>query len=76
MTIGHDVTIAAGTRLRDTIVLDGSDIKAHACIINSIVGWRGHIGTWSRVEGSDSPTFEQTILGKLNDPRLSILGAI
>jgi NDP-sugar pyrophosphorylase family protein len=85
VSIGPGVTIAAGVRIRDSIVLGSASIGEHAYVCHSIVGWNSSIGTWARVEGTpndpnpDKPFAKMENLplfgahGKLN-PAITILG--
>lgn len=43
--------IGAGARVAHSIVLDGAEIKDHACVLHSVVGWKSTVGQWSRLEG-------------------------
>lgn len=52
VSVGSNVVIGAGARVRETILLDGAELKDHCCILYSIIGWNCSIGVWSRVEGS------------------------
>lgn len=52
VSVGSNVVIGAGARVRETILLDGAELKDHCCILYSIIGWNCSIGMWSRVEGS------------------------
>lgn len=52
VSVGCNVVIGAGARVRETILLDGAELKDHCCILYSIIGWNCSIGVWSRVEGS------------------------
>jgi len=61
VTIAKNVKIGIGCRIRNSIILDGAEIKDHACIINSIVGWNSIIGQWCRIEGAVE---KPTILGE------------
>jgi mannose-1-phosphate guanylyltransferase len=51
VTIGANVKIGSGVRISHSIILDGAEIKDHACISYSILGWDSIIGQWTRVEG-------------------------
>lgn len=51
VVIGPNVIIGDGVRLNSCVILDGTHIRDHAWIINSIIGWRSTIGRWTRVEG-------------------------
>ncbi|KAA8588320.1 hypothetical protein FQN60_001514 [Etheostoma spectabile] len=48
------VTIGAGVRVRESIILHGATLQDHCCVLNSIVGWDSTIGKWARVEGTPS----------------------
>lgn len=48
--IGKNVKILAGARVRNSTVLDGSLLKEHAFVADSIVGWNNKIGRWARLE--------------------------
>ncbi|KPP67337.1 mannose-1-phosphate guanyltransferase alpha-A-like [Scleropages formosus] len=48
------VTIGAGVRVRESIILHGATLQDHSCVLNSIVGWDSTIGRWARVEGTPS----------------------
>ena len=50
--IGPGVVVGAGARIRESIVLDRAELGKHCCILHSIVGWKGFIGAWARVEGT------------------------
>ncbi|KAK7183665.1 hypothetical protein DPSP01_009549 [Paraphaeosphaeria sporulosa] len=55
VSIGARSIIGAGVRVKETIVLDDSEIKHDACVMYSIVGWHSKIGAWARVEGTPTP---------------------
>ena len=38
-------------RLSRCILLDGCTVRAHAVVVDSILGWRSTVGAWTRVEG-------------------------
>jgi len=52
VSIGPNVRIGPGVRVKNSIVLDNVHLKAHCCILNSIIGWYSIVGEWSRVEGT------------------------
>ncbi|RXN28081.1 mannose-1-phosphate guanyltransferase alpha isoform X1 [Labeo rohita] len=54
VSIGTGVTIGAGVRVRESIILHGATLQDHSCVLNSIVGWGSTIGKWARVEGTPS----------------------
>lgn len=51
VSIGANVVIAPGVRVRESIVLDGARLERHSCVLYSVVGWNCRVGAWSRVEG-------------------------
>jgi len=52
VTISSGVIIGKGVRVKNSIVLDASELKDHSCILNSIIGWHCVVGEWARVEGT------------------------
>lgn len=52
MSIGKNVVIGKGVHVKDSIILDGVQIKDFSCVLYSIVGWGSKIGSWCRVEGT------------------------
>jgi mannose-1-phosphate guanylyltransferase len=85
VSIGRNVTVGAGARVRESILLDGASVADHACIVYSIVGWNSTVGAYARVEGTPTapnpnmafakmdsrPLFNDD--GRLN-PTITILG--
>lgn len=55
VSIGPRAIIGAGARVKETIVLEDSQIKHDACVLYSIVGWNSSVGAWARVEGTPTP---------------------
>ncbi|KAK3693235.1 nucleotide-diphospho-sugar transferase [Podospora appendiculata] len=55
VSIGPRVTIGAGARVKESIVLEDSEIKHDACVLYSIIGWNSRVGAWARVEGTPTP---------------------
>ncbi|KAM0254673.1 hypothetical protein ACHAQJ_006523 [Trichoderma viride] len=55
VSIGPRVVVGAGARIKESIVLEDSEIKHDACILYSIIGWGSRVGAWARVEGSPTP---------------------
>ncbi|DBA01005.1 TPA: hypothetical protein N0F65_006266 [Lagenidium giganteum] len=49
--VAAGVTIGPGARVAHSIILEGVTIKAHACVLFSIIGWNSIVGQWARVEG-------------------------
>jgi mannose-1-phosphate guanylyltransferase len=52
VSIGPRVVVGAGARIKESIVLEDSEIKHDACVLYSIIGWGSRVGAWARVEGS------------------------
>ena len=52
VTLCKGVRVGPGVRIRNSIILDNVEIKDHACIINSIVGWNSIVAQWDRIEGN------------------------
>ena len=50
VTIGPNCIIGDGVRIHRAVLMEGCRVKDHAWIKNSIVGWRGVIGRWARLE--------------------------
>lgn len=74
--IGPRVTVGRGTRIKNSIILDNSQVGHDACILNAVVGWEGRIGDWARVEGSpeDATHLNATYKG-LKIPTATVMGA-
>ncbi|TPP63462.1 GDP-mannose pyrophosphorylase [Fasciola gigantica] len=86
VSIGERAVIRGGVRLRDCIVLRDAEIRAHACCLNSVIGWNTIIGEWARVEGTpndpnpNKPFTKLDVLpvfnakGQLN-PSITVIGS-
>lgn len=76
MSIGPNVVVGKGARIRDSIILDNVDIKQNACILYSIIGWDSKIGCWSRVEGTSPSAHNVNAVTKngLKIQSITILG--
>lgn len=55
VAIGPFVNVGEGVRVKDAIVMEGSTLEKHACVLNSIVGTNCTIGPWARVDGLPEP---------------------
>lgn len=55
VAIGPYVNVGEGVRVKDAIIMEGSTLEKHACVLNSIVGSNCSIGPWARVEGVPEP---------------------
>ena len=51
VTIGKYALVGAGSRIKNSIVLEDVVIQDHVVIINSIIGWSTLVGSWARIEG-------------------------
>jgi len=52
VVIGAGAVIEDGARIKRSTVMEGSKVRAHAFVANSIVGWQSTVGSWSRVTES------------------------
>lgn len=52
VVIGPGCVIGDGVRIKKSTIMEGSKVKAHAIVTNSIVGWRSSVGQWARVTDS------------------------
>ena len=85
VSIGQNVQISAGARIKESIVLNNSCIGANSLVLYAVIGMNSKIGDWARVEGTPNdpnpnkpfaktdnyPLFNQE--GKLN-PSITIVG--
>ncbi|KAJ1651387.1 hypothetical protein IWQ61_008033, partial [Dispira simplex] len=77
VSIGPRVTIGKGVRVKNSIVLDGAEIKPFSCVLNSVIGWRSKLGTWCRVEGTPEVSQHDTeglTRAGIKNQSLTILG--
>ena len=51
VVIGKDCKIGGGARISNSTILSQTEVKRHAFIRNSIIGWQNVIGHWARIEG-------------------------
>jgi mannose-1-phosphate guanylyltransferase len=54
--IGPNSSVGPGVRISNSIILSNVSVKAHACILYSILGDECVVGQWSRLEGLASST--------------------
>lgn len=59
VTIGANVTLGEGTRLKNCIICDNVTIGAHTIITNAIISLGVKVGKWCRVEGTLSAPINQ-----------------
>ncbi|CAD6577166.1 MAG: Proteasome subunit alpha type-2 [Tremellales sp. Tagirdzhanova-0007] len=64
VAVGPGVRIGEGVRVKDAIIMEGSTLEKHSCVLNSIVGTNCHIGPWARVDGLPEP--EQDAKGQIS----------
>jgi mannose-1-phosphate guanylyltransferase len=55
VSVGPRAVVGAGARIKDSIVLEDTEIKHDACVLYSIIGWSSKVGAWARVEGTPVP---------------------
>lgn len=51
VVIGPGVVVGDGARIQRSVILANSQVKDHACVKSTIVGWNSIIGKWARTEG-------------------------
>ncbi|KAJ1890042.1 mannose-1-phosphate guanyltransferase [Kickxella alabastrina] len=51
VTIGANAIVGDGVCLQRCVLMDGTHIKDHAWVKNSIVGWHSSVGRWARLDG-------------------------
>ena len=51
VVIGPGGVVEDGARLARCILLEGARVGSHAVVLDSILGWRAALGTWTRLEG-------------------------
>ncbi len=71
VAIGPGVQIGEGVRVKDAIIMEGSTLEKHSCVLNSIIGTNCHIGPWARVDGLPEP--EQDVKGQIS---VTVLGEL
>lgn len=52
VAIGANAVVGEGARVKNSIILDGAQLKKHCCVLNSIIGWQSVVGAWTRIEGT------------------------
>eukprot|EP01112_Ceratiomyxa_fruticulosa_P012337 TRINITY_DN340_c1_g1_i11.p1 TRINITY_DN340_c1_g1~~TRINITY_DN340_c1_g1_i11.p1 ORF type:complete len:414 (+),score=62.20 TRINITY_DN340_c1_g1_i11:213-1454(+) len=73
VTIGANVKIGKGVRILHSIILEGAEIKDHACIMYTILGWGSSVGIWARVEGI--PNYSPFLYARDKRQGITIFGA-
>ncbi|OBA21484.1 putative mannose-1-phosphate guanyltransferase [Metschnikowia bicuspidata var. bicuspidata NRRL YB-4993] len=51
VVIGPGVIVGEGARIQRSVLLANSQVKDHAWVKSTIVGWNSRIGKWARTEG-------------------------
>ena len=69
VAIGPGVRVGKGVRVKDAIIMEGSTLEEHSCVLNSIVGTDCSIGKCARVDGEPEP--EQEVKGQIS---VTVLG--
>ncbi|XP_066916278.1 mannose-1-phosphate guanyltransferase alpha-A-like [Clytia hemisphaerica] len=65
VSIGSNCVIGPGARVKESIILDGADLRENCCVLYSIIGWRCLVGAWSRIEGTPhepNPNFAHALV--------------
>lgn len=52
VSIGPRVLVSRGVRIRDAIILDNTEVRHDACVLNAVIGADSKVGAWARVEGA------------------------
>lgn len=52
VVIGPNVIVGDGARIQNSVLLANSEVKDHALVRDTIVGWNSVIGKWARTEGT------------------------
>ncbi|KAK9474481.1 nucleotide-diphospho-sugar transferase [Dipodascopsis tothii] len=55
VSIGPHAKIGAGARIKESIVLDDTEVRPGACVLYSILARGVKVGNWARVEGTPTP---------------------
>jgi acyl-[acyl carrier protein]--UDP-N-acetylglucosamine O-acyltransferase len=50
VVIGPGCKIGAGVRLQRCVIMANANVKEHAWVMSSIIGWNSSVGRWARVE--------------------------
>lgn len=69
--IAAGAKIGPGVRVKNSIILEGVDIRPFAYVSYSIIGWNSTIGSWSRIEGTNQTSFDDE---KDDSDRITIFG--
>ena len=67
VVIGEGCRIEAGVKIRNSAIHAGTKIKPYSLIVDSIIGWKNNIASWSRitdltVTGENVNIKEETLL--------------
>jgi mannose-1-phosphate guanylyltransferase len=76
VSIGPKTVIGSGVRIKDSIILDGVEIKANSCILSSVIGWNSRVGCWTRVEGTPSDQPSKLMLNGQKTKAATIIGTM
>lgn len=60
VSVGPRAVIGPGARVKESIVLEDTDIRHDACVLYSIIGWGSRVGAWARVEGTPTPVAQHS----------------
>jgi len=77
VSIGKNVKVGAGARVRESILLGNSNIGGHSLVLYSVIGWNSSVGAWSRVEGTpDDPNPNKPFAKMENSPLFNCSGQL
>jgi NDP-sugar pyrophosphorylase family protein len=77
VSIGANVTVGAGVRIRESIVMDNTQIRDHSIVLYSIIGKNSRVGEWARVEGTPcDPNPDKPFAKMENQPLFNIYGQL
>ncbi|KAH3665408.1 hypothetical protein OGAPHI_003592 [Ogataea philodendri] len=68
VSIGRNCVVGAGTRISNSIILDGCEVGENSIILNSIISLNCKIGNWSRIEGTGINLISINDIVKRNGP--------
>eukprot|EP01147_Barroeca_monosierra_P002393 gene2393-5340_t len=51
VVVGPNAFVQEGCRIQRSAIFDSVEVKAHAWIHSTIIGWKSSVGAWARLEG-------------------------
>ena len=85
MSVGRNVVVGPGTRIRESVILANSVIGGNTLVKHAVIGSGASVGDWARIEGTpndpnpDKPFAKMECPGLFNaegrlNPAVTILG--